>query len=139
MVRTRGLGRALGRVSGRGLGREDRDDSDDAPQRLRPTASAHKQRVPVTIADAELVVPVVEADVATIEADEAVAEADVATAEADVAADESMVEADVHDIGADIAANASAQAAADEPEGFLGGSTDPSVLTEYAEDVAANV
>ncbi|RZB65763.1 Protein MAIN-LIKE 2 [Glycine soja] len=138
MVRTRGLGRALGRVSGRGLGREDRDDSDDAPQRRRPTASAHKQRVPVTIADAELVVPVVEADVAAIEADVAATEADVATAEAEVVVDESMVEADVHDIGADIAANASAQAAADEPEGFLGGSTDPSVLTEYAEDVAAN-
>jgi len=33
MVRTRGLGRALGRVSGSGLGRGDRDDSDDAPQR----------------------------------------------------------------------------------------------------------
>ncbi|KAL5159387.1 hypothetical protein HKD37_15G043719 [Glycine soja] len=131
MVRTRGLGRALGRVSGRGLGREDRDDSDDAPQRRRPTASAHRQRVPVTIADAELVVLVVEADVAAIEAD-------VATAEAEVVVDESMVEADIHDIGADIAANASAQAAADEPEGFLGGSTDPSVLTEYAEDVAAN-
>ena len=33
MVRTRGLGRALGHVTGRGVGRGDRDDSDDAPQR----------------------------------------------------------------------------------------------------------
>ena len=39
MVRTRGLGRALGQVTGRGVGRGDRDDSDDAPQRRRPTAS----------------------------------------------------------------------------------------------------
>ena len=31
MVRTRGLGRALGHVTGRGVGRGDRDDSDDAP------------------------------------------------------------------------------------------------------------
>ncbi|KAH1193510.1 Protein MAIN-LIKE 1 [Glycine max] len=45
MVRTRGLGRALGQVTGRGVGRGDRDDSDDAPQRRRPTASAWRQRV----------------------------------------------------------------------------------------------
>ncbi|KAL5171319.1 hypothetical protein HKD37_16G044327 [Glycine soja] len=44
MVRTRGLGRVLGQVTGRG----DRDDSDDAPQRRRPTASARRQRVAVT-------------------------------------------------------------------------------------------
>ena len=40
MVRTRGLGRALSRVIGRALGREDRHDSDDAPQWRRPTSSA---------------------------------------------------------------------------------------------------
>ena len=33
MIRTIGLGRALGKVIGRALGREDRHDSDDAPQR----------------------------------------------------------------------------------------------------------
>ncbi|RZB92628.1 hypothetical protein D0Y65_024550 [Glycine soja] len=33
MVRTRGLGRALGQVTRRGVGRGDHDDSDDAPQR----------------------------------------------------------------------------------------------------------
>ena len=33
MVRTSGLGCALGHVTGRGVGRGDRDDSDDAPQR----------------------------------------------------------------------------------------------------------
>ncbi|XP_006593241.1 protein MAIN-LIKE 1-like [Glycine max] len=43
MVRTRGLGRALGRVIGRALGREDHHDSDDVPQRRRPTASARRQ------------------------------------------------------------------------------------------------
>ena len=39
MVRTSGLGRVLGHVTGRG----DRDDSDDALQRRRPTASARRQ------------------------------------------------------------------------------------------------
>ncbi|KAL5194276.1 Protein MAIN-LIKE 1 [Glycine soja] len=48
MVRTKGLSRALGQVTGRGVGRGDRDDSDDAPQRQRPTASARRQRVAVT-------------------------------------------------------------------------------------------
>ncbi|KAH1190038.1 hypothetical protein GmHk_20G057697 [Glycine max] len=48
MVRTRGLSHALGQVTGRGVGRGDRDDSDDAPQRRRPTASARRQRVAVT-------------------------------------------------------------------------------------------
>ena len=65
MVRTRGLGRALGHVTGRGVGRGDRDDSDDAPQRRRPTASARRQRVVVTAAHDEPVVPTpdVQADV----------------------------------------------------------------------------
>ncbi|XP_025982649.1 uncharacterized protein, partial [Glycine max] len=40
MVKTRGLGHALGRVVARGLRRGDGDDSDGAPQRRRPTASA---------------------------------------------------------------------------------------------------
>ena len=43
MVRTRGLGRALGHVTGSGVGRGDRDDFDDAPKRRRPTASARRQ------------------------------------------------------------------------------------------------
>ena len=57
MLRTRGLGRALGKVVDRGLGKGDRDDSDGAPQRQRPTASARRQRVPITVADDEPVVP----------------------------------------------------------------------------------
>jgi len=48
MVRTRGLSCALGQVTGRGVGGGDRDDSDDAPQLRRPTASARRQRVTVT-------------------------------------------------------------------------------------------
>ncbi|KAG4989423.1 hypothetical protein JHK82_031747 [Glycine max] len=65
MVRTRGLGRALGHVTGRGVDRGDRDDFDDAPQHRWPTASARRQRVPVTAAHYEPVVPMpdVEADV----------------------------------------------------------------------------
>ncbi|KAH1189751.1 hypothetical protein GmHk_20G057466 [Glycine max] len=57
MVRTRGLGSALGHVTARGVGRGDHDDSDDAPQRRRPTASAQRQRVAVTAAHDEPVIP----------------------------------------------------------------------------------
>ncbi|XP_028230300.1 uncharacterized protein LOC114410509 [Glycine soja] len=111
MVRTRGLGRALGRVIGRALGSEDCHDSDDAPQRRRPTASARRQPGAVRVAEDDPV----------------------------VVADEPMVAADA---GADIhppGANAGANAGADEPEGFSGGSNDPSVLIEYAKHVAAGV
>ena len=51
MVKTRGLGHALGRVIAIGLRRRDGDDSDGVPQRRRPTASAHKRRVPVIVDD----------------------------------------------------------------------------------------
>jgi len=53
MVRTRGLGRALGRVIGRALGREDHHDSDDAPQRRRPTTSTHRQREAAPVVEDE--------------------------------------------------------------------------------------
>ncbi|KAL5184874.1 hypothetical protein HKD37_17G048505 [Glycine soja] len=43
MVRTRGLGHALGRAIGKVLGRRDESDV-DAPRRRRPTASACRQR-----------------------------------------------------------------------------------------------
>ena len=63
-----------------------------------------------------------------------------------VAADELMVVADagadVHPSGADVhppGADTGAEAAADEPEGFPGGPTNPSVFIEYAEHVAASV
>ena len=121
MVRTRGLGRALGRVIGRGLGREDRDDSDDAPQRRRPIASTHRQRVSVTIVDDELVVPT-DSPVVPV----------VPVAEPVVATDEPMVDGDT-------SADTGAEAAANEPEGFPSGSTNLSLLTKYAEHVAASV
>ncbi|KAH1257740.1 Protein MAIN-LIKE 1 [Glycine max] len=120
MVRTRGLGRALGRVIGRGRGREDRDDSDDAPQRRRPIASTHRQRVSVTIVDDELVVPT-DSPVVPV----------VPVAEPVVATDEPMVDGDT-------SADTGAEAAANEPEGFPSGSTNLSLLTKYAEHVAAS-
>jgi len=47
-----------------------------------------------------------------------------------VAADKPVVVVDVHALGAD---------AGHDAEGFLGGSRDPSVLTEYADHVAISV
>ena len=120
MVRTRGLGRALGQVTGRGVGRGDHDDSDDAPQRRRPTASARRQRVPLTTVHNE---PVVHAP----------------DVEADVFPDDPMTPTDVEDTGADIPADTGAQAVEDEHEGFLGGPSDPSVLTQYADHIACSV
>jgi len=110
MVRTRGLGRALGHVIGRGVGIGDRDDSNDAPQRRRPTASARRQRVPVTTVHDEPVVPAPDVEV-------------------DVFPDVPMAPADVEDNGANIPADTGAQAAEDEHEGFSGGPSDPFVLT----------
>ena len=113
MVRTRGLGRALGQVTGRGLGRGDHDDSDDAPQRRRPTASARRQRVAVTADHVDE--PVIPAP--------------------DVQDDPMEAPAAVEDIPAD----AGAEAAEDQPQGFPGGPSDPSVLTAYADHVACSV
>ena len=113
MVRTRGLGRALGQVTGRGVGRGDRDDSDDAPQRRRPTASARRQRVAVTADHVDE--PVIPAP--------------------DVQDDPMEAPAAVEDIHAD----AGAEAAEDQPQGFSGGPSDPSVLTAYEDHVACSV
>jgi len=51
MVRTRGLGCALGKVIGRVPGREYNRDSDDASQRRRPTASARRQWEAAAVAE----------------------------------------------------------------------------------------
>ncbi|KAH1229551.1 Protein MAIN-LIKE 1 [Glycine max] len=120
MVRTRGLGRALGHVTGRGVGRGDRDDFDDAPQRRRPTASARRQRVVVTAVHDELVIHALDV-------------------EADVFSDDPMAPADVEDIVAEIPADTGAEATEDEHEGFPSGPSDPSVLTQYANHVAYSV
>eukprot|EP00256_Glycine_max_P062860 XP_014632451.1 protein MAIN-LIKE 1-like [Glycine max] len=110
MVRTRGLGRALGQVTRRGVGRGDHDDSDDAPQRRRPTASAWRQRVTVTadhVDDPVIPDPNVQDD--PMEAP-------------------TVVEG--------ILADAGTEAAEDQPQGFPGGPSGPSVLTTYADHVA---
>ncbi|XP_028223854.1 uncharacterized protein LOC114405596, partial [Glycine soja] len=120
MVRTRGLGRALGHVTSRGVGRGDRDDSDDASQRRWPSASARRQRVAVTVAHDEPVVPALDV-------------------EADVFLDDPMAPADLEDIVAGIPADTGAEAVEDEHEGFSGGPSDPSVLTQYADHVACSV
>ncbi|KAL5191992.1 Protein MAIN-LIKE 1 [Glycine soja] len=116
MIRTRGLSRALGQVTGRGVGRGDCDDSDDAPQRRRPTASARRQRVIVTAAHDEPIVPT-----------------------PDVQDDPMEAPAAVEDIVADIPADTSIEAAEDEHEGFPDGPSDPSVLTQYVDHVAYSV
>ncbi|XP_028223627.1 uncharacterized protein LOC114405187 [Glycine soja] len=113
MVRTRGLGRALGQVTGRGVGRGDCDDSDDASQRQRPTASARRQRVAMTVDHVdEPVIPTL-----------------------DVQDDPMEAAAAVEDIPADTGA----EAVEDEHQGFPGGPSDPSVLTLYADHVACSV
>ncbi|XP_028230393.1 protein MAINTENANCE OF MERISTEMS-like [Glycine soja] len=106
-------GRALGQVTDRGVGRGDRDDSDDAPQRRRPTASARRQRVAVTVDHVdEPIIPT-----------------------PDVHDDPMEAPAAVEDIPADTGT----EAAEDEHQGFLGGPSDPSVLTLYADHVACSV
>ena len=125
MVRTRGIGRALGHVTGRGVDRGDRDDSDDAPQRRWPTTSTHRQRVVVTAEHDEPVVPTTVAAGASIEVV--------------IYADEPMAGGDVHDTGADTPTDTGVQAVEDEPEGFPGSPRDPSVLIEYADHIASSV
>ena len=51
MVRTIGLGHALGRIIGRALGRQDDHHADDVPQWCRPTAFARRQREAVLVAE----------------------------------------------------------------------------------------
>ncbi|KAL5141294.1 Protein MAIN-LIKE 1 [Glycine soja] len=98
------------------MGRGDHDDSDDAPQRRRPTASARRQRVDV-IADHvdEPVIP-----------------------DPDVQDDPMEAPAAVEDIPADIPADAGAEVAEDQPQGFPSGPSDPSVLTAYTDHVACS-
>ncbi|KAH1253664.1 Protein MAIN-LIKE 1 [Glycine max] len=94
MVRTRGLGRALG-------------------QCRRPTTSARRQRVAVTADHVdELVI-----------------------ADPDVQDDPMEAPTVVEDIPAD----AGAEAAEDQPQGFSGGPSDLSVLTAYADHVACSI
>ena len=113
MVRTRGLGRALGQVTRRGVGRGDHDDSDAAPQRRRPTASARRQRVAVTAAHVDdPVIP-------------------------DPNVQDDPMEAPTVVEG--ILADAGTEAAEDQPQGFPGGPSNPSVLIQYADHIAYSI
>ena len=114
MARTRGLGRAIGRLVGRD--RHDDHDAADVPERRRPTASARRQRVHQMTADAR---------------DMAEDVADMTDDVPDVAAEAPEMRADVQ--GADGAEGSDADDAA---EGFPGGPRDPSVLTSFADHVA---
>ncbi|KAH1253872.1 Protein MAIN-LIKE 2 [Glycine max] len=106
MARTRGLGRVIGRVIGRD--RQDDHDATDVPERRRPTASAHRQRVHQMTQD----VPDMTEDVP------------------DMAEDAPEMTGDVQgDDGAE-------GSHADDAEGFPGGPRDPSVLTSFADHVA---
>ena len=95
------------------MGRGDHDDSDDAPQRRRPTASARRQRVAVTADHVnEPIIPAPDVQDDPMEAPAAVE---------------------------DILADTGAEVAKDEHEGFLGGPSDPSLLILYADHVACSV
>ncbi|XP_040860816.1 uncharacterized protein [Glycine max] len=107
MARTRGIGRAIGRLVGRD--RLDDQDAADVPERRRPTALAHRQRVHQMTADAR----------------------DMTDDVPDVAAEAPEMRADVE--GADRAEGSDAD---DATERFPGGPRDPSVLTSFADHVA---
>ena len=113
MARTRGLGRAIGRLIGRD--RQDDRDAVDVPERRRPTALARRQRVHQMTADA----PDMAEDVADMTEDVP-----------DLAEEALEMTADVQ--GADGAEGSHA----DDAEGFPGGPRDPSVLTSFADHVA---
>ncbi|KAH1210224.1 Protein MAIN-LIKE 1 [Glycine max] len=114
MARTRGLGRAIGRLVGRD--RPDDQDAADVPERRRPTASAHRLRVHQMTAEGR---------------DMAEDVADMTDDVPELAAEAPEMRAGVH--GADGGEGSDVDDAA---EGFPGGPRDPSVLTSFAEHVA---
>ena len=59
--------------------------------------------------------------------------------EVDVFPNDLMEPTDVKDTRADILIDIGVQAAEDEHEGFLGGLSDPSVMTQYADHVACSI
>ncbi|XP_040867733.1 protein MAIN-LIKE 1-like [Glycine max] len=111
--KTRGLGRAIGKLIGRD--RHDDHDAADVPERRRPTASARRQRVHQMNADAR---------------DMAEDIADMTEDVPDLVEEAPEMHADVQ--GADGAEGSDA----DDAEGFPGGPCDPSVLTSFADHVA---
>ncbi|RZB68368.1 Fatty-acid-binding protein 2 [Glycine soja] len=114
MARTRGLGRAIGRVVGRD--RPADEDAADVPERRRPIASARRLRVHQMTAEGRDMAE----DVADMTDD---------VSEQPTEAPEMRVDAQ----GADSGEGSDGDDAA---EGFPGGPRDPSVLTSFAEHVA---
>jgi len=114
MARTRGLGRAIGRLVGRD--RLDDQDAADVPERRRPTAVARRLRVHQMTAEGRDMVE----DVADMTGDVP-----------ELAAEAPEMRADVQ--GADGGEESDGDDAA---KGFPGGPRDPSVLTSFAEHVA---
>ncbi|KAH1042691.1 hypothetical protein GYH30_024814 [Glycine max] len=113
MVRTRGLGRAIGRVIGRD--RQDEDDAVDVPQRRKPTASARRQQVQQMTEDVSHMTE----DVPHMAEDAPEMTTDIQAIVAE-------------DLGRDGAEGSHA----DDAEGFRGGPRDPSVLTSFVDHVA---
>ena len=114
MARTRGLGRAIGRVVGRDRAAD--EDAGDVPERRRPTASARRLRVHQMTTEGR--------DMAE----------DVADMTDDVP--EQPTEAPEMRANAQGADSGEGSDGDDVAEGFPGGPRDPSVLTSFAEHVA---
>jgi len=114
MARTRGLGRAIGRLVGRD--RPDDQDAADVPERRRPIASARRLRVHQMTTEGR---------------DMAEDVADMTDDVPELAAEAPEMHADAH--GADSGEGSDDNDAA---EGFPSGPRDPSVLTSFAEHVA---
>ncbi|KAL5177290.1 putative isoprenylcysteine alpha-carbonyl methylesterase ICMEL1 [Glycine soja] len=114
MARTRGLGRAIGRVVGRDRAAD--EDAGDVPERRRPTASARRLRVHQMTTEGR--------DMAE----------DVADMTDDVP--EQPTEAPEMRADAQDADSGEGSDGDDAAEGFPGGPRDPSVLTSFAEHVA---
>ncbi|XP_006591710.1 protein MAIN-LIKE 2-like [Glycine max] len=132
MVRTRGLGHALARVIGRG--RQDEHDAVDAPQRRRPTASARRRRVYITVDEG---IPQVTEDVPHMAEDVPQVTEDVPHMADDVAQRSEDVPQMTADVDATVAEDLSRDGAEGSytDEGFPGGPRDPSVLTSFAKHV----
>ncbi|KAH1228151.1 Protein MAIN-LIKE 1 [Glycine max] len=114
MARTRGLGRAIGRLVGRD--RHDDHDAADVPERRRPTASARRQRVHQMTTEGR---------------DMAKDVADMTNDVPDLAAEAPEMRGDIQ--GVDDAQGSDAD---DATEGFPGGPRDPSVLASFVDHVA---
>jgi len=121
MVRTRGLGRALGAGRGRGIS-EDAHEA-NVPRRHRPIASARRQRVHLheDVTERHEDVPQLHEDVPHVFD---------ATPEMTGAADAVQTKG--------VATDGSLGSLATD-EGFPGGPRDPSILTDFAEHVTHNI